>query len=403
MAQGGSYRAVFAVGEFRVLYVSQVLSVVGDQLSRVALSVLVFERTASAGLTALTYALTYLPDLVAGPLLSGLADLWPRRGLMVAADVARAALVPVMAVAGLPLWLVCGVLVVVQCCGAPHRAARSALLAEVLRGEAYATGLAASNSSVQVAQVAGFAVGGTVVAGWGVGPTLLVDAATFAASAVLVAVGLHARPRPSGGSRRGSWSAGLVAGSRLVWGVRRLRALVALACIAGFCTAAEGVLVPYSAQVGAGPVTAGLLLAAAPLGTAGGMLVLARFAGPALRLRLMGPLAVAAAAPLVLFAAEPGPVAAGVLLGLSGVASAYQLAANAAFVQAVPDAQRGQAFGLAVTALQIAQGLGIGLAGWVAEQAGPGRAIAVAGAAGVVAAAGAWRSWHRSTAPVPVP
>lgn len=47
MAQGGSYRAVFAVGEFRVLYVSQVLSVVGVQLSRVALSVLVFERTAS--------------------------------------------------------------------------------------------------------------------------------------------------------------------------------------------------------------------------------------------------------------------------------------------------------------------------------------------------------------------
>lgn len=160
---------------------------------------------------------------------------------------------------------------------------------------------------------------------------------------------------------------------------------------------------PYSAQVGAGPVTAGLLLAAAPLGTAGGMLVLARFAGPALRLRLMGPLAVAAAAPLVLFAAEPGPVAAGVLLGLSGAASAYQLAANVAFVQAVPDAQRGQAFGLAVTALQVAQGLGIGLAGWVAEQAGPGRAITVAGTAGVVAAAGAWRSWHRSTATVPVP
>lgn len=190
---------------------------------------------------------------MAGPLLSGLADLWPRRGLMVAADAARAGLVPVMAVAGLPLWLVCAVLVVVQCCGAPHRAARSALLAEVLRGEAYATGLAASNSSVQVAQVAGFAVGGTVVAGWGVGPTLLVDAATFAASAVLVAVGLHARPRPSGGSRRGSWSAGLVAGSRLVWGVRRLRALVALACIAGSARRPRASSCPTARRWGPGP------------------------------------------------------------------------------------------------------------------------------------------------------
>ena len=48
-----------------------------------ALSVLVFERTSSAILTALTYALTFLPALVGGALLSSLADQLPRRQVMV--------------------------------------------------------------------------------------------------------------------------------------------------------------------------------------------------------------------------------------------------------------------------------------------------------------------------------
>ena len=40
---------------------------------------LVYGRTHSAFLTALAYALTYLPPIAGGPLLSGLADLFPRR------------------------------------------------------------------------------------------------------------------------------------------------------------------------------------------------------------------------------------------------------------------------------------------------------------------------------------
>jgi hypothetical protein len=76
-----SYREVFAVAEFRALFGAQLLSTLGDQLARVALAVLVFQRTSSPGLTTLTYALTYLPDLLAGPLLSGLGrSLPPARG-----------------------------------------------------------------------------------------------------------------------------------------------------------------------------------------------------------------------------------------------------------------------------------------------------------------------------------
>src|SRR5947208_17102690 len=100
-----SLRQLFAVPEFRALFAAFVASIAGDQLARVALTVLVFDRTGSAGLAGLTYALTVLPAIVGGPLLSGLADRLPRRRVMITCDVARAGLVAVMAIPALSLWV----------------------------------------------------------------------------------------------------------------------------------------------------------------------------------------------------------------------------------------------------------------------------------------------------------
>src|SRR5450759_33138 len=61
-----TFGAVFAVPAFRVLWLAQVLSVVGDQLARVALSVLTFHRTGSPLLTGAGYALSYLPAVAGG-------------------------------------------------------------------------------------------------------------------------------------------------------------------------------------------------------------------------------------------------------------------------------------------------------------------------------------------------
>lgn len=65
---------VLRVPEFRAMLLAELFSIVGDQLARVALALLVFQRTDSAALTALTYALTFVPSVLGGALLSGLAD-----------------------------------------------------------------------------------------------------------------------------------------------------------------------------------------------------------------------------------------------------------------------------------------------------------------------------------------
>ena len=64
---------------------------------------LVYSRTRSPLLTALTYTASVLPWLAGGLVLAGLADRWPRRPVMVSCDAARGALAALMTVPGVPL------------------------------------------------------------------------------------------------------------------------------------------------------------------------------------------------------------------------------------------------------------------------------------------------------------
>src|ERR1700684_955416 len=100
-SERATYRDVFAVSEFRALWLAQLLSVAGDQLARVAMTVLVYDRTRSPLWSALTFAATFLPWIVGGLSLSGLADRKPRRQVMIVCDLARMALVCLMVLVNL--------------------------------------------------------------------------------------------------------------------------------------------------------------------------------------------------------------------------------------------------------------------------------------------------------------
>src|ERR1700744_3277147 len=75
-----TFRDVFAIAEFRALWTAQPLLGAGDQLARVALTVLVYNQTQSALLAAVTFAVSIVPTFVGGVALSWLADRYPRRG-----------------------------------------------------------------------------------------------------------------------------------------------------------------------------------------------------------------------------------------------------------------------------------------------------------------------------------
>lgn len=398
---------VFAVREYRTVWIADLLSVGGDQLARVALAVLVYGRTGSAAWAAATYALTFLPAIVGGVLLSGLADRFPRREVLVVTDVARAGLVAVMAVPQVPLAVLCALLVVVVLLGAPHTAARGALLPEILPGDLYERGLAVSQITGQTAQVVGFAAGGLLVAAVSPSSALLLDAVTFLVAGLLFRFGLVRRPRADAAPR--SPGRDLLAGVVDVATDRRRRALVLLVWMVGLYVVPEALAAPYADEIGAGPAVVGLLMAADPLGSVLGAWLFVRFVPPDRRARLIGVLAVAAGLPLLFTALVPPVPVALLLWGASGMAStAYVMQAQASFVRATPAAIRGRAIGVAASGIVAGQGVAVLAGGVLADLTTPSTAVALCAAAGVVVALGgalAWRSASaddHATRPLPV-
>lgn len=150
---------------------------------------------------------------------------------------------------------------------------------------------------------------------------------------------------------------------------------------------------------GGGGTEVGLLTAAQPLGAFVGSFLLGRFVRRRLRMRLLLPLALLSVAPLTLSHLAPGTTVLFVLWWMSGLGSSNNLPANAAFVQAVPAALRSRAFGVAVSGLQIAQAVGLLLAGALAELVAPARGVAAAGAVGMIVVIAIWVAWPRSQQP----
>jgi predicted MFS family arabinose efflux permease len=383
----------FAVRGFRLLWLAGLLSVAGDQLARVALSILVFQRTGSAALSAATYALSMLPALVSGALLSWLADRYPRRRVMVACDVIRAALVAVMAVPAVPLPLMAVLLVLVQLAEAPFSAAQGAVLPELL-GSRYEAGQTVHQVTTQLCLVLGFAAAAFVVTGVGAHAALAVDAATFAASALLIRAGLGRHPPPAAAEHEATWWRRIAAGAVAVSRDRTLGTLVWLGWLALFTVVPEGLAVPFAQQAGVGGEWIGVLLAAEPAGAVVGALLLRRVARP-VRVRALGVLAVGTAAPLVAFWGRPTLGTALALLFVSGLCSAYQVTAGATFVQLSPPRVRGRTLGFARTGMIAGQGLGIVAGGVLAQLVGPAAAIAWAGTAGALVALAAAAAWAR--------
>jgi hypothetical protein len=230
-------------------------------------------------------------------------------------------------------------------------------------------------------------LGGVCVVIFGVLVSLLVDAVTFAISALITVIWVRSWPAVQAvGTREFGVGGGALAGLRLVFTSPALRIPMLLGWLAAFYNIPEGVSAPLAATLGGGAVAVGFILAAPALGASVGAIAFSRFVAPATRVRWMSPLAVLACGVLILFVFRPPLPVALVLLAVSGIFDCYQLAANASFVTATPARQRSQAFGIAQGGMSLGQGAAMVVAGAVAEHLAPSFVIAASGAIGAVAA-----------------
>jgi MFS family permease len=387
LPERATYRQVFAVREFRALWIAQILSIVGDQLARVALTLLVFDRTHSPLLAAVTFTASVVPTFLGGVLLSGVADKLPRRQVMIVCDLSRALLIAVMTLPAMPIGVLVGLLFVVTGIGAPFSSARAALYPDILSEDRYILGSAITLTTIQFAQVLGFAAGGAAVAFLGVRASLWIDAATFLVSALITRLLVRDRsPERVGDNSETVTPAGLMAGLRLVFAHSDLRIPMLFGWLVAFYDAPEGISAPLAHSLGGGAVAVGMILAASALGASVGALSFGRFVPASKRLYWMGPLATAACGVLILFAFHPPLVLVLVILAVSGLFDCFQVVASTTFVRAVPPAQRSQAFGIAQGGMSLGQGLAMILAGAAAERYAPADVIALIGAIGAMTA-----------------
>ena len=96
------YRDVLGSAEFRVMFLADIVSMLGNVVAAVALTVLVYEQTRSPALAASVMALAFLPYLLGGVLLGAAADRLPARRVLVTCDLLSTVLVAAMVIPGMP-------------------------------------------------------------------------------------------------------------------------------------------------------------------------------------------------------------------------------------------------------------------------------------------------------------
>lgn len=275
--------------EFRLLWLGQVVSQLGDWFNTIALYTLVLELTGTGGAVGLLLVARFVPGFVLGPLAGVVADRFSRRTVMIVTDLLRAAVVLGFLFVRRPedLWLVYLLTVLQLGLSTFFEPARSAAVPSVVAPRELIPANAISSVTWSAMLTLGAAVGGEVTALFGTRVAFLLDSATYLLSALLIAfVRLPARPARARRRLTVGGALGLadtLEGMRYVWRRPRVFALLMVKPAWGLGGGLLALLAIFGERVfPVGGSTArgiSVLYAARGIGTAIGPLVARRFAG----------------------------------------------------------------------------------------------------------------------------
>jgi MFS family permease len=379
------YRDALASVEFRALLGASAISVTGSVVAAVALTVLVYERTHSPFLSSLTFALGFLPYVVSGVLLSSLVDRLPPRRLLAGSDLACAALVAPMALAGTPIPVLLLLLLLVSTVSSVANGARAAIVRAVVGDGAYVPARSLLRIAAQTAQIGGNGVGGLLLVVLSPRALIVANALSFAASGTVTRLFLTRRPATgaAGPVLRDS-----LRGARAALSQRTIRRLLLFGwLVPAFSVFPESIAAPYVLADGHSRALVGWWLVALPAGVVCGDLLGVWLLSARRQQRLVVPLAALCFAPYLVFVVSPPVPIALPLLALAGCGSAYVLGLDAILRDTIPESLFARTMAINQAGLMTIQGLGFAVAGALAQALSPGRTIALAGLAGLAVVA----------------
>ena len=351
--------------DYRLLWLAQVASELGDWSGRLALAVLVQQRTGSTTLTALVTTVSVLPYLGLGQWLATFADRYPRRPIIVASDLARAGLFAAMVIPQ-PVWSLFALALAAAILTPLFEAARNSLTIHTVPRAEYGDAIALANLTFELGLLVGYAAGGGLASAFGPKTALLINASSFIASALLL------RRMSVGRTAAADAPTKVKDGWRAVTSdpfVRRF--LLTYGVIGASAIVGEALVVPYAVdELNGGPGQAGLLAAAIPCGAIIAT-VLTRSRGTDTdKLRRASVVALAGAVVAILFFTI-GPPLPTVLIAFAAVGAmlASRVPANEVSGLRIPDRVRGSAFtiiqGFLLGGQALAAAVGGVLARWI--------------------------------------
>ena len=375
---------------FRTLWVARTVSFLGDSLSLVALMLYVADTTGAALAVALLLLVGDFAPSLLGPFTGTVSDRWDLKRVMVACELAQGALVAVIALTLpsllLPLLLTLVALRAVagQIFQPASRAAVPALVGD--------RDLGSANSALGFGTNGSEALGPLLAAALfpllDVRGVLLVDAATFLVSAVVLARLPRLPPASAGPEGRASFLADVRAGLGYLGSVPAVRVIALGFCAVVAFNGVDDVALVFLAtdSLDGGQSAVALLLAAVGIGLLVGYLLLARGAG---RLSMVAAFLVGLGVSSMgnLLSGVAWAVgAAFVLQAVRGVGiAAMDVGATTLLQRLVPPAMLVRVFGNLYGAIGVAAALSYLLGGLLLDLTSPRVTLVAAGAGGLLA------------------
>ncbi|MFF3153943.1 MFS transporter [Streptomyces sp. NPDC057910] len=370
------------------------VSASGSSLTLIGVPWFVLQTTGSAGRAGVVAFCATLPIVVSALIGGPVIDRVGRRRISVGSDAVcglAVAAIPLLHHAGLlAFWLLCALMALGGLAHTPGASARYVLLPDLARrsGTTLARAAGVYDAVSRGARMTGAALAGVLIAVTGAGNVLLIDGATFALSAALVATGLRgvreARPRRDAPpvSLRG-YRAELREGYAYLARTRLLLAMVAMVMLMnGTDQGWNAVLLPVHAERNLGGASQlGLLTALFAAGGLSGALLYGLIGHRFGRRTVFTACVLLCGAPRYAVAALTGtsaPLA--VTMVVAGLASGtLNPILTTVIYETVPDALRSRVAGVLTAGCELAMPLGGLAAGLLVQSAGLRGALLVVG------------------------
>lgn len=354
-----TYRELFSVGEFRVLFGTQCLVMASVSIGSLALGTITYTATSSAVLTALAMFGGPLVQLVGSQLLLSLSDLLRPRSAMLLVGSTMMVCEALQAIPGLPwpwrfLLMAIPWLVMSATSGT-----RVALMSEILPAGAFVLGRSTMNIAVGVMQIAGYGAGGLLLLALSTTDLFLVSAAFLLLAVLWLRFGLADRPARATDRK-------VVRRTRTVnrhlLSSPVLRPLYLCLWVPnGLVVGCEALFVPLAGR------HAGYLFAVTAAGMLLGDVLVGRFVPEHQRDRLVEPLRLLLALPYLACVLVPSLPVVAALGAVASIGYSASLPLQERLLAHSDPGSRGQVLGLSSVGMMVMQAIGAVLGGAVGQ------------------------------------